>query len=135
MNLIQYILFEDESMIRDYQAIGATWFERRKQKIIKAFGKHRDVKFMGWFDYESGDIYCEEHENYGAQRFLEFLTNISMCYSRKIVLALDNVKIHHAKLIQTFLEENKSRFELLFLPPCSPKLNPIEGLSMEMAKE
>lgn len=39
MGLIQHILFEDESMVRDYQAIGATWFERGKQKIIKTFGK------------------------------------------------------------------------------------------------
>lgn len=114
MNLIQYILFEDESMIRDYQTIGVTWFERRKQKIIKAFGKHRGVKFMGWFDNESGYIYCEEHENYGAQRFLEFLTNISMRYFRKIVRALDNAKIHHAKLIQTLLEENKAVLNFYF---------------------
>lgn len=115
-------------MIRDYQAIGATWFERGKQKIIKTFGKHRGVKFMGCLDYESGDIYCEEHEAYNAQRFQEFLKNVLMRYSGKIVLVLDNAKIHHATLIQPFLEENHDRLELLFLPPYSPKLNPIEGL-------
>ncbi len=43
-------------------------------------------------------------------------------------MVLDNAKIHYAKLIQPFLEINKDRLELLFLPPYSPDLNMIEGL-------
>lgn len=43
-------------------------------------------------------------------------------------MILDNAKIHHAKLIQPFLEENHHRLELVFLPPYSPELNLIEGL-------
>lgn len=125
---IQHILFEDESMIRDYQAIGATWFERGKQKIIKTFGKHRGVKLVGCLDYESGDIYCEEHDIYDAQTFLDFLENVLKRYSGKIVMILDNARIHHAKLIQPFLLENIERLELIFLPPYSPNLNLIEGL-------
>lgn len=31
---IARLLFEDESMIRDYQALQRTWFEKRKQRII-----------------------------------------------------------------------------------------------------
>ncbi|WP_139132109.1 IS630 family transposase [Fusibacter sp. 3D3] len=125
---IQHILFEDESMIRDYQAIGATWFERGKQKIIKTYGKHRGVKLVGCLDYESGDIYCEEHETYDAQTFLGFLNNVLERYSGKIVMVLDNARIHHAKLLQPFLLENSHRLELMYLPPYSPNLNLIEGL-------
>ena len=43
-------------------------------------------------------------------------------------MILDNARIHHAKLIQPFLEEVKERLELKFLPPYSPNLNLIEGL-------
>lgn len=32
---IDHILFQDESMIRDYQALQYTWFEKGKQRIIK----------------------------------------------------------------------------------------------------
>ena len=42
-------------------------------------------------------------------------------------MILDNARIHHAKLIQPFLEENKDRLELVYLPPYSPNLNIIEG--------
>ena len=43
----------------------------------------------------------------------------------KIILVLDNVRYHHAKLLKNFLEENQ-RLEILYLPPYSPDLNPIE---------
>lgn len=59
---IQHVLFCDESMIRDYQAIDATWFEKGKQKIIKTYGKHRGVKLVGCLDYENSGVFCEEHE-------------------------------------------------------------------------
>ena len=48
--------------------------------------------------------------------------------SGKVVLILDNARIHHAKIIQPFLDEHKNRLQLVFLPPYSPELNLIEGL-------
>ena len=43
-------------------------------------------------------------------------------------MVLNNARIHHAKLLQSFLEENRERLELVFLPPYSPNLNKIEEL-------
>ena len=74
-------------------------------------------------------VYVEEHKKYDAKTFLSFLKNILKQYPKgKIVIRLDNAKIHHAKLIQPFLKENSERLELVFLPPYSPKLNRIEKL-------
>ena len=42
-------------------------------------------------------------------------------------MILDNVRIHHAKLLKPFLDENKDRLKLMFLPAYSPELNLIEG--------
>ena len=42
-------------------------------------------------------------------------------------MILDNARTHHTKLIQPFLEENRQRIQLVFLPPYSPQLNLIEG--------
>lgn len=36
---IDRILFQDESMIRDYQAIANTWFPKGRQKKIPTYGK------------------------------------------------------------------------------------------------
>jgi len=71
----------------------------------------------------------EEHDKYDAQVFLKFLKNVLKKYPKgKIVMILDNAKIHHAILLKDFLEENKNRLTLMFLPPYSPNLNMIEEL-------
>ncbi|MDI6706643.1 MAG: IS630 family transposase, partial [Bacillota bacterium] len=77
----------------------------------------------------TGHVYCVEEKKYDAEVFLRFLKNVLLQYpTGKIVMILDNAKIHHAKLLEPFLQENKDRLQLVFLPPYSPKLNMIEGL-------
>lgn len=126
---ITTILFEDESMIRDYQAIMKTWFPKGKQRVIPTYGKHEGVKLVGFLDYETGHVYVEEHKKYDAEVFLQFLKNVLSQYPNgKTVIILDNARIHHAKLLKEFLEENKDCLELVYLPPYSPNLNKIEEL-------
>lgn len=116
-------------MIRDYQAIGRTWFLKGKQRLIPTYGKHKGVKLIGILNYETGAILCTEEEQYDAQTFLDFLSHLLKAYpAGKIVMVLDNARIHHAKLIQPFLQENRDRLELVFLPPYSPQLNLMEGV-------
>ena len=80
MEEIDTILFEDESMIRDYQAIMKTWFPVGQQRIIPTYGKHEGVKLVGCLDYETGQVYVEEHDKYDAVVFLSFLENVLRRY-------------------------------------------------------
>ena len=126
---IDHLLFEDETMIRDYQAIGCTWFLRGHQRKIPTYGQHKGVKLIGTLDYETGRIICTEEGAYDAAAFLRFLERTLREYpTGKIVMVLDNARIHHAKLIQPFLKENAGRLALIFLPPYSPQLNLMEGV-------
>ena len=126
---IDTILFQDESTIRDYVAVGYSWFCKGKQRKIPTYGAHQSVKLLGVLDYEKGNALCMEEERFDAKVFLSFLQQVLVQYPEgKIVMILDNARIHHAKLIQPFLEKYASRLELVFLPPYSPNLNPIEGL-------
>ncbi|MDT2193513.1 transposase [Paenibacillus larvae] len=74
------MLFEDESMIRDYQAIQKTWFLRGKQRIIPTTGKDRGVKLLATVDYETGHIVWQEDEQYTAETFLSFLQKVMATY-------------------------------------------------------
>ena len=70
-----------------------------------------------------------EEEKYDAEVFLKFLKKVLELYPKgKIILVLDNARIHHAKLLEEFLKANSNRLELEFLPPYSPNLNLIQGL-------
>ncbi|MBK8804624.1 MAG: transposase [Fibrobacteres bacterium] len=54
-------------------------------------------------------------------RFLD--ENDSGRQGRKIILILDNLRVHHAKDLQPWLLENKHLIELRFLPAYSPEMN------------
>ncbi|GHV10228.1 hypothetical protein FACS1894217_15630 [Clostridia bacterium] len=42
-------------------------------------------------------------------------------------MILDNLKVHHSKkLLEPWLEENKDKIELFYIPSYSPELNPDE---------
>lgn len=69
---INHILFEDESAIRDYQAIQKTWFLKGHQRIIKTCGKRECLKLLGVLNYETGQVNCIEQKTYDAQVFLDF---------------------------------------------------------------
>jgi len=125
---IAHVLYEDESMIRDYQAIQKTWFPKGQQRVIPTYGKHEGVKLVGSLNYETGEVYVEEHERYDAEVFRRFLIHVLDHYPEgEIVMILDNAKIHHAKLLKDVLDADP-RLHLEFLPPYSPNLNKIEEL-------
>ena len=60
------------------------------------------------------------------ERFLAWLQILRPQLGPNQVLVLDNLKVHHARVVQEWLEHNPIR--LIFLPPYSPHFNPIERL-------
>ena len=72
-------------------------------------------------------------EAINLERFKDFLMKmIADAKGRKIILILDNLKVHHAKDLQPWLAENKHLIELKFLPAYSPEMNPDEYLNRDM---
>ena len=117
---IQRILFIEESLIRNYQAIHQTWFERGKQLIIKTFGKHRGVKLVGYLNYATGEVYCEEHDTCDAKVFLKFFRNVlSKSTNGKSVAVLDNLRIPMQSFFKDF--QRKRTLEVGILATLQPK--------------
>ena len=72
-------------------------------------------------------------EAINLDRFMDFLTKmIAETKGRKVILILDNLRVHHAKDLQPWLIENKHLIELRFLPAYSPEMNPDEYLNRDM---
>ena len=71
-----------------------------------------------------------------AKTFKSFLKKILRKHKNKskLTIVLDNVRYHHAKMLKPFLINNRDKLELIFLPPYSPDLNPIERVWWYMRK-
>ncbi|MCL1948223.1 MAG: IS630 family transposase [Turicibacter sp.] len=116
--------------MRDYQNLQRGWFLKGKQHKVPKYGKHEGEKLIGALDYETGKVVCTIEEQVTAVEFLAFLKDLILnkFNGKKLVIVLDNSKVHHARLLEEFLEENTDVLTLMFLPPYSPDLNIIEGL-------
>ena len=121
------ILFEDESHIRAYQAIGATWFLRGHQKQVPTYGHHAGVALFGAVDIRGGTVAVQQATDLTAQTFQGFVEGSFAKYpDKRLVLICDNAKIHHAKCLEPFWEHHRDRLRVWCLPAYSPNLNPTE---------
>jgi transposase len=123
-----HLLFEDESMIRAYLALQYNWFLKGQQRKIPTYGRHEGAKLLAVINYETGRVTHQEVEECDTAAFQRFLERVLEEYpTGKIVMVLDNARIHHANQLQPFLQKQE-RLKLVFLPKYSPQLNPVEGL-------
>ena len=59
------------------------------------------------------------------------MTSTTNCDIAKIYLVVDNLRVHHAKVVTAWLADKKDRIELAFLPPYAPESNPDEYLNRD----
>ena len=64
--------------------------------------------------------------------FIDFLRRLIKDREQKIFLIVDNLRVHHATKVKTWLESHVENIELLFLPPYSPERNPDEYLNHDV---
>ena len=70
-------------------------------------------------------------EAINTERFLDFLQRVIDSSDRKVYMILDNLRVHHAKVVKAWVEEHNDRIELFYLPAYSPDLNPDEYLNQD----
>lgn len=113
---------EDANWVRGYAPRGKTpvlstptrW---HKLSMISAISPRGELAFR----IVEGSI--------NAERFREFLAALIEGAPRKIFLVVDNLRVHHAKLVKAWLSDKTDRIELVFLPPYAPESNPDEYLN------
>lgn len=113
---------EDSNWVRGYAPAGQTpilptparWI---KLSMISAITN----KGEACFEIVEGTI--------NSDRFIEFLGRLTREAQTKVFLIVDNLRVHHAKVVTEWVEENKEKIELFYLPPYAPESNPDEYLN------
>lgn len=90
----------------------------------------KSISYFGAVRIGDGKLVASKPEGrFDAQtcwRFLRKLRRVARRRGRKVVVIIDNARYHHAKLHLDWRKAQRRDFVLLFLPPYSPQLNPIE---------
>jgi transposase len=102
--------------------------------MCKQRKRERQTVF-GTVNPDSGQIVVSFADRGNNITFKKHLKKVIKSFqNEKLIIVLDNVRYHHAKKLQPFLEQNRGRLELMYLPPYSPDLNPIERVWWFMRK-
>ena len=99
-----------------------------KNPVVKQEPTRHKISVFGTVNNQDGRFVYTINSVFNAVTFLEHLIELIQYRTKKkkILLIVDNAKYHHAILLKPWLEENKRKIELFFLPPYSPELNPVE---------
>lgn len=99
----------------------------------KRFGT---LSLLAGIDLLTGLIHYKIHEKHRSIEFIEFLKEMDSYYPEKvkIVVILDNLKVHISKKTQEYLQTVPQRFQFVFTPKHASWLNIIESLFSKMTR-
>jgi transposase len=69
------------------------------------------------------------------QRMINFLRRLINSNERKVYIILDNLSVHHGKILKAWVEKHKDRIEIFYLPSYAPDKNPNEFFNGTLKRE
>lgn len=123
------MVFQDEVELHRHPTLSRAWATIGCQPEVQAPGKNEKKVIYGSVDYASGKLTYTVADRKSGGDFLEFLEVALKKYAgRKLRMVCDNGRFHKTKAVLAFLERNKEKIEIYWLPPYCPDLNLIERL-------
>jgi transposase len=120
------IFFLDEAGVRSDSPLGRSYGLKGRTPVVKTSGKRQKINAISalspkggfWFKVYSGML--------TAIVFVTFLKDFLKGRKKPVMLVVDGLPVHKAKVVQEYVQSTKGKLELHFLPGYSPDLNPDE---------
>jgi transposase len=129
------LYFQDEIDLNLLPGILRCWTLSGSQRKVMTPGLNVKRYGFGAVNYTSGKTLhrFEEHKNSDGfcaflEQFMKKVTQSPEYHGQKIVLVIDNYRIHHSQKTVQFLQQYADQLKLFALPTYSPWLNLIERL-------
>lgn len=124
-----HLYYADEMDLALLPTISGRWMRRGQQTQVFTPGKNTKQYVFGAVNYITGQFIALTWTNKNNVGFRQLLNQIAAFHEQdqsRVVVVVDNFRIHQAKAVKTWLESHRTRLRLYFLPTYSPRLNPIE---------
>ena len=122
-------MFQDETEIHLHPTLTRIWAPIGQQPEVPAPGQNEKKVIYGAVDYATGKLAYTVADRKCGVEFVAFLIMVLSKYAgKKIRMVCDNARFHTSKAVMEFLEANKEKIEICWLPAYCPDLNLIERL-------
>jgi len=114
--------------IKGYAPIGKT-------PVLEVEAKKLKLNMLSAISNKGKLRFTITKESVNADILIDFMQRLIKDTGRKVLLILDNLRVHHSKKVMAWLKNHKDKIELFYLPPYSPEYNPDEYLNSNLKRE
>ena len=126
----------DETAVVNTDVRGRSFAPRGKTPVTYTVGGTRHkLSMISTVTNQGKARWMMIEDAFNADTLIEFLEALTKDADRKVFLILDNLRVHHSKPVKKWLEDNKEKIEVFYLPRYSPELNPNERLNADLKHE
>lgn len=125
--------FSDESAFSDKPMVRKTWAPKGTTPILKVPGGWTTRSVIGLITCSPQGkrprLYFRTMKGaVNADTFVGFLKAMKRHMKGKLILIIDNLRVHKSRAAQAYYKSQSSWLTVEFLPPYAPELNPTEYL-------
>jgi len=119
----------DETGLQTGANVEKGYSPKGKTPVVRQTAKRERINMISSITNQGQVRFMFYRDNMNSTRLIEFMRRLTKDAGRKVFLILDNLKVHHSKVVTAWLEKNNEKIEVFYLPSYSPELNPDEYLN------
>jgi len=129
------IYWGDETGISNQDQVGRSYAPRGRTPVVVRTAKRITRSMISAVSNRGLMRFMLYEGALTADRFIAFLRRLVREAGRKVVLIVDNLKVHKAGKVQAWVESHRHEIELYYLPAYAPDHNPSEYLNNELKQK
>jgi len=122
----------DETGLRSDDVNGRSYAPKGKTPIQRVKGTPEKLNMISTVTNRGQMRFMFYKETMTSQLLIAFMKRLIRSSGKKVFLILDNLRVHHSKIVNAWLIENKAFIEVFYLPSYSPDLNPDELMNGDL---
>ncbi|MDP1588936.1 MAG: IS630 family transposase [Prosthecobacter sp.] len=128
------IQWSDEAGVSTSSAAGARGYALKgRTPVLKRVARPSRINHISSVTNQGKMRFMLYEGTFTADTFIKFLKqSVKAAKGRKIIMIVDNLRVHHSKAVSAWLADKASLIELEYLPAYSPELNPDEYLNSDV---
>ena len=129
------ICWGDETGISNQDQIGRSYAPKGRTPVVARTAKRRTQSMISAVSNRGLMRFMLFDGALNAARFIAFLRRLIKDADQKLVLIVDNLKVHHAKPVKAWVAAHAHEIELCYLPAYAPDHNPDEYLNNDLKQK
>ena len=122
----------DETGVRNDCQHGRGFAPVGKTPLVRNSSKRFSTNMISSVTNQGKVRWMVYRDSFNAVVFIKFMGRLIKDAKRKIILIVDNLRVHHCKPVKAWVAQHAKNIELAFLPSYSPEHNPDEYLNCDL---